>query len=143
MIYFASLWHTHCYLTSMIIKKNRTANMDILLVDDETAFASGLADGLEMYGDRFHVITAENGKQAVDLLKTAVFDLVITDLNMPVMNGFDLLEYVKRERPGTRVIVISMLSGPEVSSRLNGLGVTQFIEKPVDFRAVLNRILAV
>ncbi len=127
----------------MITCKETTKNMEILLVDDETPFVVGLADGLEMYGDRFHVITAENGKQAMDILRTAPFDLVITDLNMPVMDGFELLEYIQRERPGTRVIVMSMLNSPNVFSRLNELGVTQFIEKPVDFRAVLNRILAV
>jgi CheY-like chemotaxis protein len=117
--------------------------MEILLVDDETAFARSLADGLEMVGERFHVITAENGKQAVNILQTTPFDLVITDLNMPVMDGFELLEYLQRERPGIRVIVMSMLNGPEVFSRLNELGVTRFIEKPVDFYTVLNRILAV
>lgn len=126
----------------MVISENTTDSMEILLVDDETAFARSLADGLEMYGDRFHVIIAENGKQAVEFLRTAPFDLIITDLNMPVMDGFEFLEYVKRERPGTRVIVMSMRNYQDVSSRLNELGITQFIEKPVDFYTVLNRILA-
>ena len=117
--------------------------MEILLVDDETSFARSLAEGLEMVGERFHVITAENGKQAVDILQTAPFDLIITDLNMPVMDGFELLEYIKREQPGARVMVMSMLNYVDVCSRLKELGVTQFIEKPVDFYTVLNRILAV
>lgn len=117
--------------------------MDILLVDDETSFARSLAEGLEMVGEHFHVITAENGKQAVEFLQTVPFDLIITDLNMPVMDGFKLLDYIKREQPGARVMVMSMLNYQDVCGRLKELGVTQFIEKPVDFYTVLNRILAV
>lgn len=121
----------------------KAENMEILLVDDETSFARSLAEGLEMVGERFHVITAENGKQAVEFLQTAPFDLIITDLNMPVMDGFELLDYIKREQPGVRVMVMSMLNYQDVCGRLKELGVTQFIEKPVDFYTVLNRILAV
>lgn len=121
----------------------KTENREILLVDDETSFIRSLADGLEMAGERFHVTTAENGKQAVELLKKLRFNLIITDLNMPVMDGFELLDYIKREQPGARVMVMSMLNYEDVCGRLKELGGAQFIEKPVDFYTVLNRILAV
>ena len=114
--------------------------MDILLVDDETVFVRTLAEGLELYGDRLNIITAENGKKAMEILRTASFDLLVTDLKMPVMDGFELLEFVKKECPSIRVIVMSMLSDPDVHARLNTLGVTRFIEKPVDFRTILNGI---
>lgn len=125
----------------MTLPMTKIAKLDILLVDDETPFVQGLAEGLKLYGDRINVVTAENGKKALEIMKTASFDLVITDLKMPVMDGFELLINVKRKHPRTRVMVMSMLSGPEVVECLDDLGVTQFIEKPVDFRTVLNKIL--
>lgn len=115
---------------------------DILLVDDETPFLQSLVEGLRIYAGNLNIITAENGKKAMEILKTVAVDLVITDLKMPVMDGFELLEYLKRERPETRVMVMSMLDSPEVQARLKCLGVNQFIEKPIDFRAIINKILA-
>jgi CheY-like chemotaxis protein len=120
--------------------------MDILLVDDEKAFVQAVAEGIEMFGGRCNVITAENGKKALEMLHTALFDLVITDLKMPVMDGFELLEHIKlmkRKRPGTRVMVMSFLGGPDVLERLNDLGVKQVIEKPADIETIMGRILNV
>lgn len=122
--------------------KSSSAQLDILLVDDETTFVRTLAEGLESCGDRINVITAENGKKAMEIMKTASFDLLITDLKMPVMDGYELLEFATKECPSTRVIVMSMFSDPGVHARLNRLGVTRFVEKPVDFRTILNRIMS-
>jgi YesN/AraC family two-component response regulator len=123
------------------IEREVLAMTDILLVDDETPFLQSLVEGLGIYAGNLNVITAENGKKAVEILKTVAVDLVITDLKMPVMDGFELLEYLKREHPEIRVMVMSMLDGPEIQARLKGLGVSQFIEKPIDFRAIINKIL--
>ncbi len=117
--------------------------MDILLVDDEKAFVQSVAEGIKMIVGRCNVITAENGKKALEMLNTASFDLVITDLKMPVMDGFELLEQMKqmkRKRPGTRVMVMSFLGGPGVSERLNDLGVRTIIEKPTDIETILDKI---
>ncbi|HWR72256.1 MAG TPA: response regulator [Nitrospirota bacterium] len=113
-------------------------------MDDEKAFVQAVAEGIEMSGGRCNVVTAENGKKALEMLNTALFDLVITDLKMPVMDGFELLEHMmKRKRPGTRVMVMSCLCGPGVSERLNGLGVSHVIEKPADIETIMDRILNV
>ncbi len=116
---------------------------DVLLVDDEIPFLHSLVEGLNMvYAGNLNIITAENGRKAMEILKTVMFDLVITDLKMPVMDGFELLEYLQKNYPKTRVIVMSMLDGPEIQQRLRRLGVSQFLEKPLDFRAIANKILA-
>ena len=123
---------------------NKSPKMDILLVDDEKAFVQAVAEGIGLFGGRCNVITAENGKKALEMLNTALFDLVITDLKMPVMDGFELLEHMrhmKRKRPGTRVMVMSFLGGPEVLERLNELGVKQIIEKPADIGTIMSRIM--
>lgn len=114
---------------------------DILLVDDEAPFLRSLVEGLNAYLGNVNVITADNGKKALEMLKTVAVDIVITDLKMPVMDGFEFLKYVRGKYPKTRVIVMSMLDGPEVHARLRSLGVTQFLEKPLDFRTIVNKIL--
>lgn len=127
-------------------RKSNSPKMDILLVDDEKSFIQAVAEGIQVFGGRCNVITAENGKKALEMLNTALFDLVITDLKMPVMDGFELLEHMKhmkRKRPGTRIMVMSFLGGPEVSERLNDLGVRQVIEKPADIETIMSRILHV
>jgi hypothetical protein len=52
--------------------------LDVLLVDDETHFLKSLAEGLRLYSKKLHVITADNGKKAVEILNTAVVDVVVT-----------------------------------------------------------------
>lgn len=114
---------------------------DVLLVDDESSFLRSLAEGLALYTGTLNVITAENGKKAMEILKTAVVDVVVTDLKMPVMDGFELLQYVRQKHPDTRVIVMTALDGAEVGQRLNDLGVTCCLEKPLDFREIAHKIL--
>lgn len=118
------------------------AEMDILIVDDEAPFVNSLVEGLHHFAGNLNILTAENGEKALEILKNAVVDVVITDLKMPVMDGFELLERLKRDHPQTRVIVMSMLDGPEVHERLKRLGVNRFLEKPLDFRTIVNRILS-
>ncbi len=116
---------------------------DILLVDDETPFLNSLVEGLNNFSCDINVITADNGKKAMEILRTISVDLVITDLKMPIMDGFKLVEFIKQKSPKTTVIIMSMLDGPEVRKRLTDLGVAEFLEKPIDFRTIMNRILTV
>lgn len=125
------------------LKKIMPREKDVLIVDDETPFVRSLVDGLTLFSPNLNILTAENGKIAMDILKTAVIDVVVTDIRMPVMDGFALLEYIRREHLHTRVIVMSMLDGPEYRRRARELGAVHFLGKPVDFRSVLNRILAI
>ncbi|HEX9020613.1 MAG TPA: response regulator, partial [Nitrospirota bacterium] len=60
--------------------------MDILLIDDDASFLQSLAEGLAgLHAKRrLNVVTADNGKKAIQMLRTALFDAVLTDLNLPV-----------------------------------------------------------
>jgi two-component system response regulator YesN len=111
---------------------------NILIVDDETTFARSLAEGIALCLPHLKVLTAGNGKEALEVLKTREIDLVFTDLRMPVMGGFELMEEIRRYWPRTRVIVMSMLDEPSVCDRIRELGAERFLEKPVDLQEVLN-----
>ena len=115
---------------------------NILLVDDEKSFLRSFAEYLDTYNGIAHVITAEHGRKAVEILRTAEIDLVITDLNMPVMDGFELLAYMSKNHPKTPVIVLSAADRDYVKKRLHGFKVFQFYEKPLDLSEVAQGILA-
>jgi two-component system response regulator YesN len=89
-----------------------------------------------------NIVTASNGRTAMEMINTADIDCVVTDLKMPVMDGFALLEFIREKRPRSRVITISWLNSADVRQRLKKLGVTDFLEKPVSISAVANSILA-
>lgn len=104
----------------------------ILIVDDEKSFLLSLKDGLSKHKDKFHVVTAENGREAVDVLRSMSIDLLVTDLKLPEMNGFELLAWVSRHQPQLPVIVMSAFGTPEIEARLEKLDTLQFLEKPLD-----------
>ena len=86
----------------------------VLIVDDEKSFLLSLEDGLKKHSDKFQISTAENGQEAVSILKTMPIDLLVTDLNMPIMDGFELLAWVSREKRDIPIIVMTALWTSEV-----------------------------
>ncbi|MDX2480884.1 MAG: response regulator [Desulfuromusa sp.] len=106
----------------------------ILIVDDEKSFLLSLKDGLSTHSNKFQILTAENGREAVDVLRTLPVDLLVTDLKMPEMNGFELLAWTSRHQPQLPVIVMSAFGTPEIETRLAKLDTLQFLEKPLDIQ---------
>jgi len=113
---------------------------NVLIVDDQKAFLLSLSEGLSMYAADFNVITAENGKKAVDILNTTKIDLVVTDLKMPEMDGFELLAYMNNRFADIPVIVMTAFGTPEIEERIARLGVVQYLEKPLDFGELAEKI---
>jgi CheY-like chemotaxis protein len=114
---------------------------NVLIVDDEKPFLLSLVDGLSSYDCNFNVLTAENGKKAVDILKTVKIDLLITDLNMPVMNGFELLSHMSSNCTDVPVIVMTAYASPEIEERLRSVGIFHYVEKPIDLEKLAANIL--
>src|SRR5512140_2146822 len=102
---------------------------NILIVDDEKSFLSSLTFGFESYAADFNTMTAENGKKAVEAMKSTDIDLVVTDLKMPEMDGFELLAYLSRTHPGIPVIVMSAYCTSEIKTMLKDRGAFTILEK--------------
>ena len=90
---------------------------NVLIVDDEKSFLLSLVEGLLSFAGDFNTLTAENGKKAVEVLKSANIDLVVTDLKMPEMDGFELLAYMSRNYPDIPVIVMTAYCTPEIKEQ--------------------------
>ncbi len=104
----------------------------VLIVDDEKSFLLSLQDGFKVYENRFAVLTAENGQEAVTILEKHKIDLLITDLEMPFMNGFELLAWTSRKLPRLPVIVMTAFGTPEIESQLAAYESIRYLEKPLD-----------
>ncbi|MFA5321449.1 MAG: response regulator [Smithella sp.] len=109
---------------------------NVLLVDDEELFLEFLAEKLSIFKDYFNVMTAPNGKEALPILKSAPINLVITDLSMPKMDGFELVAYLGRNYPQIPAIVMTCYSTPKIEEIFRNMGVFHFMEKPLDFPLV-------
>jgi predicted regulator of Ras-like GTPase activity (Roadblock/LC7/MglB family)/DNA-binding response OmpR family regulator len=114
---------------------------NVLIVDDEKSFLLSLVEGLRNYAAEFNSLTAENGIQALEILRSRRIDLVITDLKMPEMDGFELLNFMRKHYPDVHVMVITAYCTPEIKERLETLGTLRILEKPLDFKEMVDAIL--
>lgn len=102
----------------------------VLVVDDEPLQRSELADGLTLLG--FEVKTADDGLAALEILETEHFDLIITDLNMPHLDGLELLQTIKVKDPDADVLVVSGAGSIGTAVLAMKFGASNFLEKPLD-----------
>jgi DNA-binding response OmpR family regulator/predicted regulator of Ras-like GTPase activity (Roadblock/LC7/MglB family) len=115
----------------------------VLIVDDEDLFLRTVADGFAAHADRVNVLTAPNGRVAKEILDRCDVDLVVTDLKMPEMDGFQLIAHMSRVRPDVPVIVMTAFGTPEIEERLQSTGVAQHLDKPLDFPQLSARVFEV
>jgi len=113
---------------------------NVLIVDDEQNFLLSLADMLKDPMNEFEVLTANNGKEAAKIIDSGPVDLVVTDLKMPEMDGFELITHINNAKPDTPIIAMTAYGTTEMESRLMKMGTFQYIEKPIDFSSLLKKI---
>lgn len=104
-----------------------TQQRHILVVDDEKALTHALQMKLSHAG--YEVSTAANGEEALQLLEKNTYSLILLDLVMPVMDGFEVLEQMKKKHISTPVIVATNLGQEEDMKRAQEYGVTQYFVK--------------
>jgi signal transduction histidine kinase len=106
-------------------------DLKILVVEDEEIIRMMFKQSFENWG--FEVDTAENGKEALDQCHNNFYNIVVTDLNMPVMDGMELLKRLKAKWPYQEVVVITGYATIESAIEAMKLGAYDFILKPVNF----------
>ena len=111
----------------------------VLIVDDEVVVRRVVSDYLEGMG--YVVATADSGEAASEYVRENRPPVVLLDIFMPGMNGLDILRSLKRERPRTRVLVISGFADEELERKVKGLGAAECLRKPFDF-ARLSELVA-
>lgn len=113
---------------------------NLLVVDDERMFLMSLAEGLMQSLKEFNVFTAENGEDAIRVLDSNPVSFLLTDLQMPVKDGFALLRHVREFFPDIPVIVMTAYVNEDIMKRLKSLGFSEIMEKPIDFEDLIGKI---
>lgn len=104
----------------------------ILLVDDERTFLLSLRDGLRGLDKNLGILLAGDGREAIEILGTQKVDLLVTDLNLPHMNGFELLAHVSSFHAELPIIVMTAHGTPEMEERLARMQALHYLEKPLE-----------
>ncbi|MDP2972221.1 MAG: sigma-54 dependent transcriptional regulator, partial [Deltaproteobacteria bacterium] len=113
--------------------------LKILVVDDEPPLREILQRGLTQMGG-FSVEVAQNGLEAIEKIEKEIFDLVLSDLKMPEMDGMELLKMIKGTRPEMPVIMMTAYGSIDTAVEAMKIGANDYITKPVDLRDLLLRI---
>lgn len=109
----------------------KESDIKVLIVEDEELIRDIFRQSLENLG--FTVETAEDGKTALELCQKINYQIVITDINMPVMDGITLLKHLKSRWPFIEVVVVSGYASIENAIEALKIGAFDFILKPVNF----------
>jgi YesN/AraC family two-component response regulator len=111
----------------------------ILFVEDEEDLTVIISETLMKLQANF--VTASNGKEALDILKNnSDIDLVVTDINMPIMNGLEFISEAKKTGIDLPFVVMSAHTEPEYIKGAKDLGVTNYLLKPFDFIKFINLV---
>ena len=115
----------------------------ILVVDDEEALRTVLS--AELLAEGYAVEAAVDGEDAVNILGEQDFDLILLDIKMRRVDGFEVLRHVKRIRPVTKVIMLTGFADLKNAIESKRLGAEDFVSKPydlVDLLTTVERVLA-
>ncbi len=118
-----------------------TDKRKILVVDDQESMRVLLQDMLEAIG--YEVTLAEGGEQALGILRESNFDLVLSDLNMPGMDGTALLRSVKSSAPDLPVVIITGYGTFHTEKRVMREGADRYISKPCTLSKIDKTLAAV
>ena len=113
--------------------------MKILVVDDEVLIRDMIKKGLSQMGG-FSVEVAQSGLEAIEKMEKDVFDLVLTDLKMPEMDGLELLKTIKGTRPEMMVILMTAFGSIETAVEAMRIGANDYVTKPIDLNELLIHI---
>jgi DNA-binding NarL/FixJ family response regulator len=105
----------------------------IIIADDHPLIRNGIKTMLERNEDYQIVAEAEDGKQLVALVSELLPDVVLIDINMPVMNGFEALLTLRKTLPSLRIILLTMHEEPEYIIKAVRSGANGYLLKNVDY----------
>ncbi|GHS94426.1 DNA-binding response regulator [Bacteroidia bacterium] len=114
--------------------------MDILFVEDNKRISEFVVKGLEESG--FSIILAENGTTARNWLGEKEWNLILLDIMLPDIDGFELLQYIRFKKISTPVLVLSALNDPDDKVKALDSGADDYLSKPFHFKELIARIHA-
>ena len=115
----------------MLVKIENLKKLTIIFVDDEIEIIEIISDTLTKLNVNFFV--AYNGEEALNLINTHKIDLLVTDINMPIMDGIRLIEILRDNNNNMDCIIMSAYTEKKYKDKAKVLNVKKYITKPFDF----------
>src|SRR5580658_2374858 len=115
--------------------------MRVLLIEDDSATAQSIE--LMLKTERFNVYTTDLGEEGIDLGKVYDYDIILLDLNLPDMSGFEVLRSLRVSKVKTPILILSGLPGIEDKVRGLGFGADDYMTKPFHRAELVARIHAI
>ena len=113
---------------------------NILVIEDDDIMLKAIKNILNK--DGFNVVTAKDGKEAFEMLDTATYDIVITDLMMPYANGLEVVSKLRsdNDKRNVGIIIVSSVGNEETITEAFRLGADDYLKKPIMAGELLIRI---
>jgi two-component system response regulator ArlR len=123
--------------------KKKAEKTKILVIDDEPNIVQTLQDRLEM--NEYRVFTAHNGRDGLDKFEREKPDVILLDVIMPIMDGLEMLETLRKRPDGQDVSIIMLTARSQTQdiARANACGIDDYIVKPFDLSELLAKIESV
>ncbi len=115
--------------------------MRVLLIEDDSATAQSIE--LMLKSESFNVYTTDLGEEGVDLGKLYDYDIILLDLNLPDMSGFEVLRMLRVSKVRTPILILSGLAGIEDKVKGLGFGAADYMTKPFHKNELVARIHAI
>ena len=115
--------------------------MRLLLCEDEEDILHALAKGLKKLN--YYTDTATDGEEALHLYYENTYDLIVLDVNMPKLDGFEVLKFIREDNPNQRVLILSARSSLDDKVKGLNLGANDYLTKPFHFAELEARIRAI
>lgn len=122
------------------LKINKKEMKNILIVDDDEVIVFLLKELFESEG--FFVKTAFDGEDALKKIYENGLDIILLDIRMPKVNGYDVCQDLKEHKNNTPIIIITAHSIDEAKLRLCGIDIKNYIEKPFNPSDLINKVKA-
>ncbi len=120
---------------------NRPVN--IMIADDHSMVREGIKQLLELDGDIVVIDEASNGKQCIELLDENRTDVLLLDINMPIMNGLQVLQYIRENKVKVKVLILTIHNEVEYLMRAVEIGVDGYVLKDSDSSVLKKAIFCV
>jgi CheY-like chemotaxis protein len=112
----------------------------ILIVDDDKKVVQLLKESILKVGNGYQVETAYDGKEALDIIEKNQVDLVLLDINMPVLSGVEVLTELHNKKMWLPIIILTAYGEKEVEEKFQEFGIVDFQNKPLDLKKLVGRI---
>jgi len=121
---------------AMPLPEEETGPGRILVIDDELPIAELLMEALQLGGHQVEI--TGSGHEGIEMIRQAAFDLVLTDLDMPGMSGWEVARRVQEIRPGTPVMLVTGWSESISDEQMSAAGVRALVHKPFEIKELLS-----